>query len=48
MEGFAKPINPKYVLDVLYEIWGRENGYKIKVTLTPKEEQPKKDVTERK
>lgn len=33
----VKPFDPHYVLNVLADIWGRENGYDVEVTLTPKE-----------
>ena len=33
----VKPFNPYYIAEVLADIWGRENGCKLKITLTPKE-----------
>ncbi len=33
-------INPHYIMDVLADIWGRERGCKLEVTLTPKDKPP--------
>lgn len=29
--------DPHYIVNVLAEIWGREHGCELKITLTPKE-----------
>lgn len=36
MEPFPQ-FDVNYVAKVLGEIWGREHGFQVKVTLTPKE-----------
>ena len=33
----VKPFDPYYIAEVLADICGRENGCKLKITLTPKE-----------
>lgn len=36
--GQFPDLDLNYVASVLADIWGREHGYKVKVTLVPKEE----------
>lgn len=47
MEGHIEPFDPQHMVDVLAEIWGREHGYKVTITLSPKEEAPKESVSEK-